>query len=484
MFSNKTTLKDITNYEGKLDPPNDLLNVKKDILLRYISYLITESSAKDAEIDRLSVTSSAKDTVIEKLTSTFETTINNIMEKKLNHAVAVNTTQPEQHSHQTTEVKPVQTEIDPYSSYSENFLETELYQEVLDLLPELQYKAVKDQREVCYFGEFRYKYNGGCHEPAVLPEPLKKVVNYVKKTYSENKNIVSVLITKYLDGQKWCPAHSDDELTIDPSSDIYTISFGAKRPMEFTKIHSTGSVQSLALSDNSILIFSRLSQSYWRHGIPKCDDETGPRYSITIRVNEPYHLNSTVVIGDSNTKGINFGDGPNCLGKWVPGTRIHASKIEDIPTPDKIGPYRNVIVHTGINNISRGNCKPAAELINDLKRKCSDIHITYPTAKIFISPVLPTKNYNLNVKVCMYNELLYDMCKNHHNLFIMNNAIFLDWHTYLMKDEYHNKKAGDILHLGKLGLKRFAMSFKAYVLGRSPHIVQSMNYKQAFNSLS
>ena len=39
----------------------------------------------------------------------------------------------------------------------------------------------------------------------------------------------------------------------------------------------------------------------------------------------------------------------------MPGKRVKVGHIDAIPDPEKIGPYRNIVIHTGINNI---NCNP------------------------------------------------------------------------------------------------------------------------------
>ena len=291
--------------------------------------------------------------------------------------------------------------------------------------------------------------------------------------------ITSCLASKYKDGQHYCPAHSDNEKSIAPASDIFTLSIGVDRDIIYTHIKN-GVKKTQKLSDNTLLVFSRASQEYWKHEIPKDDEVTGVRYSLTFRYNTPYEINSTLIIGDSNTRHINFGDGPNTLGKWVPGSRIKASRVKDIPSATDILPYRNVIIHTGVNDINVFNPVRADVLARELERKCSDIHKRYPTTKIFLSPALPTKDYNLNMRISDFNEHVVSLSKKHHNLILIDNSIFLDSHTALLKDDYHSMRHGDLLHLGKHGLRRFAVSLKSYVLGKSLNIHRSLNYRQAF----
>ena len=56
MYSARTTVQDLQDHTGPLDPPTDLLNVKKEILLKYISHLRSKLEGKDEAIEKLSVT--------------------------------------------------------------------------------------------------------------------------------------------------------------------------------------------------------------------------------------------------------------------------------------------------------------------------------------------------------------------------------------------------------------------------------------------
>ena len=177
-----------------------------------------------------------------------------------------------------------------------------------------------------------------------------------------------------------------------------------------------------------------------------------------------------------------MGKKKNCLGKWVPGTRIQANTIEQIPSPENIGPYRNIVIHTGINNLNKRNCKSDIDLGNELESKCKSILDLYPKTRIFLSPVFPTKNYNLNVRVSLLNEQIVAVSSRHNNIIVIDNSVFLDSNTLLLKDEYHCNRGNDLIHLGSYGMRRFAMTIKQYVLGKSQHMMQQLNFRQAFYS--
>ena len=209
-------------------------------------------------------------------------------------------------------------------------MEEELELEFTESFEEMPFEEIAGgQREVSYSGEHKYVYTGGTHEPAPHPDSIKKVINKITNAYP-GAVIKSCLVSKYLDGTKFCPEHSDDEKSLDPTSSIFTLSIGDDRPMEFTQIGNKGNKKTVLLHNNSLLVSSRKSQAYWKHAIP-ANDSVKPRYSLTFRCNSPFFLNSTVIFGDSNTKYLKFGEGEGTFGRWMPGERIKTQCINDIP---------------------------------------------------------------------------------------------------------------------------------------------------------
>ena len=135
--------------------------------------------------------------------------------------------------------------------------------------------------------------------------------------------INSCLVTRYKNGENICPLHSDNEPFIAPKSNIFTLSIGCKRDMNFSSVDGTSSA-TIELLNNSLLSFTRSSQEVWKHEIPS-SAATTTQYSLTFGVLAPYYLNSTLIVGDSNTEHINFGSGRNKLGVWLPGERVKAT---------------------------------------------------------------------------------------------------------------------------------------------------------------
>ena len=237
----------------------------------------------------------------------------------------------------------------------------------------------------------------------------------------------------------------------------------------------------MVLHDNSLMVFSRKSQAYWRHEIPVTENphDVGVRYSLTIRTIKPYFINSTVIYGDSNTRFLEFGNGEGKFGKWMPGQRIKTQRIQDIPAAENIYPYQNIVINVGINDINRRDRKSAPELVHQLGEKCRSIHKVYPTTRIYISPLLPTKDLNLNEQLWEFNERIISLCKSHHNLMYLNNHLFADSNG-LLKPEYGRYfDSNDTIHLGKTGLRAFAAHIKSYIVRKNPHITANLKFDGA-----
>ena len=481
MFTARSTVKDITDHVGPLDPPNDLLNVKKDVLLKYIADL--RSTLK------------GKDEAIEKLSESFQKTIAGIMEKSQTSIVEplhedIRTIKESiEHMSSVPKVnlpcvpvplsKPQAVEMKPYEALTLDFLDETHLASVATSLENMEFKDINKQREVCYMGDYKYAYTGGTHDPAPVPEPIQGLINKVIEKHPGH-TVSSCLASKYENGQKFCPAHSDNESTLHPESMIYTFSFGGARPIEFTKRESGGEAVRLELPHNSLLVFSRQSQAYWKHAIPVVDT-CEPRYSLTLRLNKPHLMNSTVVYGDSNTKYLKFGEGEGTFGRWMPGKRVKTQRISDLPAIEDIYPYQNIIIHVGINDINRNDRLSTSDYLHKLKNKCNEIHSIYPTTRIILSPLLPTKLHQLNMQIWDINTGIVNLSQTHHNIILMDNSIFAINNNLLNSEYSCYNNPQDCIHLGKTGIRVLAESMKSYVLRKNSHISKSLNYSSAYN---
>ena len=216
-------------------------------------------------------------------------------------------------------------------------------------------------------------------------------------------------------------------------------------------------------------ITSRYSQDFWTHGIAQ-DDSENVRYSFTFRNIDPHFIGSTIILGDSNTTHIKFGSEKGTLGPWMPGKRVKVGHIEAIPDPTEIGPYRNIVLHTGINSLNNPQYRRSnKDLINIYEKKCQDIMQAYPRAKIFVSLLLPTKVIYLNYQVQEFNNLLLGMIYKYKNISVIGQSIF----GFKLQNEHGRYDTAakcyndlDVLHLGKTGLRIFASNIKSNVFKR------------------
>jgi alkylated DNA repair dioxygenase AlkB len=369
--------------------------------------------------------------------------------------------------------------VKPFDRMLEQFLTEEHCESILDKYSSQKaaFAKVGGSRKTIYYGEYDYKYTGGRHKAAPIPKDLKEIIESIGQKIP-TATINSCLVTLYEDGADFCPPHCDDESWINPESSIYTISLGAERVMKFTPVHGSDNPSvdhvETKLPSGSLLSFTRQSQAYWKHAVPADPSIKTSRMSLTLRHVAPHYQNSTILIGDSNTKYLKFGDGDeknHTFGKWVPGQRLKASRVEHIPSPVDLAPYRNIVIHTGVNNLHADSFGPPPHiLITRLEQKCAAIHAVYPTTKIVLCPLLPTKNRVLNLKVNTMNGLIHSLSLKHPNLCLINPANYCDASGKLKPElgRYCQSEGKpletDELHLGRQGIRMLAKSIKDFIL--------------------
>ena len=363
----------------------------------------------------------------------------------------------------------------PYNDIHTDFLDESVLTTVTDFLGKSDgFKTIKSKnfssnegRDVIYFGEFAYRYGAVSHEAKAIPEPLQPIITKITELYP-SMLLNSCLVTRYKTGSNVCPPHSDDEPFISPKSNIFTLSIGCNRDMTFTSIDGTSSA-SIELLNNSLLSFSRSSQESWRHEITS-STATSVRYSLTFRLLAPYYANSTLIVGDSNTEHINFGSGRNKLGVWLPGERVKASKIANIPNPDDIiVPYRHMVIHTGINDLRSPNHLPIPILAKNLHEKCNALVTAFPKMKLHISCILPTKNLGLNAMANELNKFISEISQLHQNIYVISHNNLID-HTGKLNinlGQHHpdgTTVQHDHVHLGSKGIALFCINIKKCII--------------------
>ena len=272
---------------------------------------------------------------------------------------------------------------EPFTKYQEDVIPLELKSSLKSFIEEMDsiFTSIgnEDSRNVLYFGEYSYRYPGGEHPAKEVPDEVKKLI-------------------------------------------------GTSRTMKFVD-NSDESVKNQILNDNSLLVSSRFSQDFWRHSIAKCESNE-VRYSFTLRHVDPHFINSTIVLGDSNTTNLKSGNGLGTLGAWMAGKQVKTGHIEEIPDPSKIGPYRNIVIHTGVNSInSQSFRKSNSALIETFESKIRSISEMYPKARIFVSLLLPSKSVPLNYRIRDFNNLLLDLtCRLDSDFIILVYFIILDYY--------------------------------------------------------
>ena len=184
----------------------------------------------------------------------------------------------------------------------------------------------------------------------------------------------------------------------------------------------------VSLKDND-LVFSRASQDFFHHSIVADQSSSQIRYSFTFRSLAPY--NYTTIIGDSNTKDIVFGSDKGKLGLWLPGSRIKASKIKNIPDPFTIGPCRNILLNVGINDVQEDNPKSTRCLVDQLDSKIKSIMKVYPKTKVSISLLLPTKISYLNFRVNQLNNNIKRLAANRRDINVIAHSNLVDQFGFL-----------------------------------------------------
>ena len=109
-----------------------------------------------------------------------------------------------------------------------------------------------------------------------------------------------------------------------------------------------------------------------------------------------------------------------------------------------------------------------------LEQKIKEIKSLCPYTAVFVSPILPTKNFKLNKRVVQFNELLFDFvatndcsdgvrCLDFNEFVDFNHNILReDLGTWDSQNNEFNKK--DVLHLGKMGIRFLAKLVKQSVL--------------------
>ena len=129
-------------------------------------------------------------------------------------------------------------------------------------------KKFKSGRNTQLFGVSPYKYGKVEHSPCCITSNrfVCEMFDFINTNFPF-LSVNSCLINYYPDMSCFIPDHCDDENHIAQGSFIVTISLGSTRKMLFKDMLSKNLLCSVTLTNGQVLIFSKLSQSFFTHGV-------------------------------------------------------------------------------------------------------------------------------------------------------------------------------------------------------------------------
>ena len=368
-----------------------------------------------------------------------------------------------------------------FTQVKENYISESESSKLCEFLDECQFEQ-EGGRKTLAFGAPYYYSGAKSHKAKPVPEVLEELFVMINKqqeeiyfaAYPDAKKykrqapvINSCLVNKFHGGGSHLAQHSDNESSVHPESSILTLSLGASCDVQFSAKSTQTDTEKLHASANSLYVMSRKSQEYFEHRIEPGSIDA-PRYSLTFRSCRWQNRNSTCLIGDSNTGHLFFGEEEGrTFGDAMPGQRFWAPLIQDI-NPRVCSGYSKVVVMCGTNNLRTQdvrNKEDVERIGHQLDEKLKQIRQLNPSCKIYLCPVLPSRDYQLNLRI-------FDFCRmvktylvpsnqgviyvNGFNGFLNNNNMLSDQYSRMRNKNGHP----DILHLNRAGTKLLARLIK------------------------
>lgn len=172
-----------------------------------------------------------------------------------------------------------------------SFINKELLEKcIIDIEPQLELKPeiiiygkkCKQQRNIGFFSDKSkgYKYSNKMMESKPLTQSNRELLDIVNNEFGTQFN--GILVNKYMDGNDYISAHSDDETGIDLIG-VISISYGAERIFRIRKKDTKHIVYDELTTHCSILHMGGNFQKLYTHEIPIQKKIKEPRISFTFR---------------------------------------------------------------------------------------------------------------------------------------------------------------------------------------------------------
>lgn len=130
-----------------------------------------------------------------------------------------------------------------------------------------------------------YTYSGIHHDPDPWIDELVELRDLSSSHTGTRFN--SVLCNLYRDGSDGVDWHADDEPEFGPMPVIASLSLGATRRFDLRRVDDHSIKVELELHHGDLVIMSGMTQTLWRHRVPKTKKPVGERINLTFRTVTP-----------------------------------------------------------------------------------------------------------------------------------------------------------------------------------------------------
>ncbi len=130
-----------------------------------------------------------------------------------------------------------------------------------------------------------YNYSGIHHDPDPWIDELVELRDLSSSHTGTRFN--SVLCNLYRDGSDGVDWHADDEPEFGQMPVIASLSLGATRRFDLRRVDDHSIKVELELHHGDLVIMSGMTQTLWRHRVPKTKKPVGERINLTFRTVTP-----------------------------------------------------------------------------------------------------------------------------------------------------------------------------------------------------